>query len=140
MAFDHNALPMMVREAWQQKPIDWKFVAQRCLNLGINHPNKLADFVFYLTYPKREGAQIEASDQQAIELSKYCRAQVKDFIGVQGSLRRTGLTFRPRPQKTGFSATPNGKMCGRPAAMRLSPERKFLPSARKRKNLRRPNG
>ncbi len=95
MSFDHNNLPITVREAWAQKPSDWKLVVQRCFVVGINDPNKLADFVYYLTYPEREGSPIAASDQKAIEQWKYCRAQVKDFLGVQQNAKTPYIPTTP---------------------------------------------
>ncbi|MBC8167812.1 MAG: hypothetical protein H7Y20_18320 [Bryobacteraceae bacterium] len=83
MAFDPNNLPMKVREAWQQGPSGWKLVVQRCLDVGINDPNRLADFIFYLNHPERDGKKIEAGDQKSIEEWKYFRAAVKDYIGMR---------------------------------------------------------
>ena len=83
MAFDPNNLPMKVREAWQQGAAGWKDVVLRCLEVGINDPNRLADFLFYLNHPERNGAPIKAGDGKSIEQWKYYRAMVKDFIGVQ---------------------------------------------------------
>jgi len=55
MSFDQKSLPLSVQTAFRQGPLAWALVVESCLQVGIEDPGELADIVFFLHHPERNG-------------------------------------------------------------------------------------
>jgi hypothetical protein len=77
MSFDPRKLPRDVYAAYNQGPLAWPLVVEKAIQAGIRDANKLADIVFYLHHPERNGRLLAAGETGLINQWKSFRNLVE---------------------------------------------------------------
>lgn len=77
MSFDPKTMPPDARDAFQYGALAWPLVVQESIKGGITDADELADIVFFLHHPERNGRPLEASERTLIEQWKAFRGLVK---------------------------------------------------------------
>lgn len=86
MDFDPKSLPDPAREAFEYGAIAWPLVVQEMIKAGVTDANELADIVFFLHHPERNGQKIEPGEDAMIEQWVAFRTLVKPLLrGKKGS-------------------------------------------------------
>ena len=76
MSFDPKTLPPAVQAVFRQGPLAWPLVVENCLRAGIEDPGKLADIVFYLHHPERNGRPLLSTETTLIKQWKGFRTLI----------------------------------------------------------------
>jgi hypothetical protein len=76
MSFDPKTLPLTVQTAFKQGPLAWALVVENCLHTGIEDPDKLADIVFFLHHPERNGRPLLSVETTLIKQWKGFRTLI----------------------------------------------------------------
>lgn len=76
MSFDPKTLPAGVQAAYRMGPMAWALVVEKCIGAGIENPDKLADIVFYLHHPERNGRPLLAVETTLIKQWKGFRTLI----------------------------------------------------------------
>jgi hypothetical protein len=66
MNFDPRKLPASVFQAYKQGPMAWPLVVEKAVKEGITDLNKLADIVFFLHHPERNGRLLGPAETNLI--------------------------------------------------------------------------
>lgn len=81
MAFDPNTLPASVRDAYfSYGVLGWMAVVQTAVRAGITDLDRLANIVFYLHSPERNGRPIELHESEMIKQWKAFRTLIKPAV------------------------------------------------------------
>jgi len=80
MSFDPKTLPLPVQTAFKLGPLAWALVVENCLRVGIEDPGELADIVFFLHHPERNGRPLLPVETTLIKQWKSFRTLIMPRI------------------------------------------------------------
>jgi len=80
MTFDPGTLPKEVREAYEMGALAWPLAVQRALDKGETRADKLADLVFFMHYPERNGARIKGHETDLADAWMAFRELIRPIV------------------------------------------------------------